>query len=164
MKLKLKCLSLFHLNINSLSSFFWWFQSFDKCFKSRLWYFGYFYIKNFKISVIKNEYQFAELCNRTNPYRINCREWEVGGAGYYYITIDQQKTFLQNCPVQQKNLNQPLLKSLCSRKLIWLLDVYRDIHAWIYSYLMIITLTFYKKNYLKPIKLLFFWMTLTLTF
>ena len=84
--------------------------------------------------------------------------------GYYYITIYQQKTFLQNCPVQQKNLNQPLLKSLCSRKLIWLLDVYRDIHAWIYSYLMIITLTFYKKNYLKPIKLLFFWMTLTLTF
>ena len=67
-------------------------------------------------------------------------------AGGVLLNINKKhyyKTFPDLMIYKVKNLSQPLLKSPCPRKLIWLLDVYTDIHGWIYAYLMSINLTLY---------------------
>ena len=66
-ELKSKCLSFFHLNINSLSEPLDNFNHLINELQIRILYFGHFRVKDFKISIFKHKCQLTELCHRTNP-------------------------------------------------------------------------------------------------
>ena len=129
-ELKSKCLSFFHLNINSLP------KSFDNF--------------NHLINELKLEFDILGISESRvlmSVYRImalNKPQMNELQEGFCYILITDIliKLALTLPYISQKNLNQFLLKLLYPRKATWLLVVSKNIHTWIYEHLMIIILIY----------------------
>ena len=134
-ELKSKCLSFFHLNINSLSKNFDNFNHLINKLKLEFDILGISESRILKPQSLNTNFSLHNYVVEQTP-----TESTAIGALLYIKNGHSYKTCLILPFISQKNLNQFLLKLFYPRKATWLLDVFINTHAQIYAHLMIIIL------------------------